>query len=723
MNDDTPAPPSDNDALIGEVVTFLTARMSAESDNRGYALDDLLFLKGDAQWPDQVRRMRELEGRPCLTINTLPTFLHQVTNDQRQNKPGIKVHPVDDQADPETAKVLQGLIRHIEYASNADVAYDTAVNSAAACGFGYYRLITDYCSPDSFDQDIKFKRIRNQFTVYPGPHVEPDGSDMMACAISEDVPRAEFKRQYPNSNAANDNLPRGLGDRYAGWIGEQTVRVVEYYRVELKSATLVRLADGTAVYEDQMPEGAQVAVDANGKRITRSTEKRVVRWYKVTGADVLEQADIPCNWIPVFPVYGDELDIEGKVYRSGVIRNAKDPARMYNFWMTSATEEVALRPKVPYIGAEGQFEGHEATWAQANNRSFAYLEYKPTSIGGQLAPPPQRTHMADVPVGTLQMAMHARDNIKATTGIFDASLGAKSNETSGRAILARQKEGDVSNFHYTDNLARTIRHTGRCLLWMIPRVYDTPRVVRILGEDETVSGAPINTPVPEDQQKPDPQTGAVQTVLNDLSVGQYDVTVTMGPSYTTLRQEAADAMVQFGQSWPKLMDIAGDKVVKAMDWPGAEEIAERIERTIPPEIRGEEAEQPQLPPQAQAAMQQMQGYIGQLEQALQEANSGLEKARIDAASRERVAEINAVSKADVAELQGWVQLLVKNMQPPPLLTADVASDITEDDNGPAQAGSVASGGQQFAPEPDQLGANAQGQGLPMGTNTGPEPMQ
>jgi hypothetical protein len=302
--------------------------------------------------------------------------------------------------------------------------------------------------------------------------------------------------------------------------------------------------------------------------------------------------------------------------------------------MTCATEEVALRPKSPFIGAEGQFEGNEDTWSQANNRSFAYLEYKPITIDGTLAPPPQRQAPADVPNGMLAMALHASENIKKTTGIYDASLGAKSNETSGRAIVARQREGDVANFHFTDNLNRTRRHAGRCIINMLPKVYDTERAVRILGDDDSATYATINKPNVAGEKN---EAGEVRDVLNDLTVGTYDVTVTSGPSYTTMRQEAADAMIQFGQSWPKLMDIAGDKVVKAMDWPGAEEIAERISRTIPPEIKGDDDEDgeviqtPKGPlPVAQAgqAIAGMEMHIQQLEQAIQ--GMGEEKQAIEA---------------------------------------------------------------------------------------------
>lgn len=697
-----------NDELLTEVRERLQQCIEAEHDNRAAALDDLRFLSGD-QWPEQIKRARELEKRPCLTVNTLPTFLHQVTNDQRQNTPSIKVHPVDNNADKDTAEVLQGMIRHIEYSSNADIAYDTAVASAAGPGFGYFRLITEYESEDSFDQVIRFRRIRNPLSVYFDPYSqEPDGCDARFAFITDTISKDEFKRLYPKAKVTDGVTLSGLGDAGRHWMRDDGVVVAEYYRIEEVKATLCQLEDGTPAWKDELPDGAVIARE-------RESMKRVVKWSKVTACDELESAEIPCRWIPVFPVYGSELDIEGKVLRSGLVRHAKDPARMYNFWMTSATEEVSLRPKTPFIGAEGQFEGHETEWSQANTRSFPYLEYKPTVLqGGLLAPPPQRQAMADIPAGMLQMAMHARDNIKATTGIFDASLGARGNATSGRQELAQQREGDTANFHFTDNLTRTIRHAGRCIVNMIPKVYDTQRVVRIMGEDETPEHAEINKPLPEPQQ--DPETGAIRTVLNDLSVGRYDVTVTAGPSYSTLRQEAAQAMVEFGQSWPKLMDIAGDKVVRAMDWPGADEIADRIERTIPPEIRDEEGQPQQLPPEVQMQLQQMQGYIQELEQRLQEASTGLEKARIDAESRERVAEINAVAKNDVEEMKGWIQLMLQKMQPPPVLTAAALQQ------GPASAGSSVSGVEESRAMPAEPGMGNAPQGeanLPAG-DTGQE---
>ena len=716
--------------MIAEAKKRLKLCIEADGHNHEEGLADLKFLAGD-QWDDTAKRQRQLDGRPCLTINKLPTFLHQVTNDLRQNLPGAKVSGVSDGADVDTATTLEGIIRHIEYASNADVAYDTAASSAAANGFGYFRLVTEYTKPDSWDQDIKYKRIRNPFTVYCDPaSQEPDGSDAKFWLITSDIPKYEFKSEYPDAKGSYEAFDVGAGDSSARWLTPDTVKVCEYYRIVETPDTLVELTNGESGLKSKlisMPKGVKI------KR-SRPTSTKSVEWYKLTTHDVLETTIIQCEWIPVFPVYGDELDIDGKVIRSGLVRHSKSSAQMYNVWMTSATEEIGMRNRTPVIGAEGQFEGYEDEWAQANVRSFPYMEYKPVTLDGNLAPPPARQPMADVPQGVLTMAAHAADDIKATPGLFDSSLGNRGNAPSGVQERAQQRQGDVANFHYADNLNRAVRQSYRCLISMIPKYIDTARVMKIMGEDRTLASANVNTPkvqmqpVPEGQPpppqaQPDPQTGqmmvAIHTIENDLSVGDYDVTVATGPAYSTLRQEAADAMIEFGKSWPKLMDIAGDKVVQAFDWPGAEEIAERIKRTIPPNILGPEDgdEQPamvQTPrgpiPASQAGqmLDQMNQQMQQMSQELTQAKSGITKAQIETQSAEKIAQMSIQAeqareaarvqaeqareaarvsaeankaasdnsvKLDIAELNGMVQLLVAKAKANDALKADVVHTI------------------------------------------------
>jgi hypothetical protein len=624
-----------DDEILAEARKRYASAKDAESDNDVMALDDLRFLSGgNAQWMPQAVAARELDGRPIITVNTLPTYLHQVTNDQRMNTPSIKVHPVDDKADVETAKVLQGLIRDIEYESNADVAYDTAVNSAAAIGKGFFRLVTDYEEENSFNQCIKFQRIRNSLTVkIDSLSVEPDGSDMQWAFIEVMMSKDEFKRLYPKANAAGDSAFADGQSNVAGWITDSSVRCCEYYCIETESADVVLLSNGESGFKDDLlslPEGVTVAK-------TRKSQRSKVVLRKITGCDVLEKTEIKCKWIPVFPVYGDEIDIEGKIIRSGIIRNAKGPASMYNVMMTSATEEISLRAKAPYIMAEGQEEGHEKEWQTANNRAYPYLLYKPVTIDGTLAPAPQRNQMADVPVGALQMAMHAADDVKKTTGLFDASLGARGTATSGKQELAQQREGDMANYHYADGLLRTLRHAGRCLVNMIPHYYDSERVVRVLGDDDTAEYATINEQNATGKMD---DKGIVKPVLNDITVGKYNITVSSGPSFSTLRQEAAEGMASNMEKNPALWDIIGDLYVRSQDWPNADKIANRLEKAIDPRFKEAEKDasgQPMIQTpkgplpmgEAEQAIAGMDQHIAQLEQVMQESEKDRQTVAVD----------------------------------------------------------------------------------------------
>ncbi len=691
-----------DDEIIEDAKKYLEASTRTNSTNFEEARKDLEMLVGN-HWPEAQRRAREIDGRPCLTVNKLPTFVNQVTNDQRQNRISIKVSPVGDGTDMDDAETFQGIIRHIEYASNAEVATDTAVTSAATVGFGYYRFVTDYCDEKSFDQEIRYQRIANQFSVAFDPFsTEPDGSDQTRCLLHTKMDPAGFKLEYPNATATTQALTN-TNSGNVNWLGSEFVRVGEFYRVERAPAILVRMSDGGVMWEDEVPK---TLPDGIYEVARRPSFKKKVMIYKLTAIEILERTEIKCPWIPVFPVYGMEVNLDGKIVRSGLIRNARDPQTMYDFWMTSATEEVALRPKTPYIGAEGQFEGYEEQWQQANVRSFATLEYRPVTLEGMLAPPPQRQPMADIPNGMLTMAMHANDNIKSTTGLFDSSLGAAGNATSGRQELAQQKQGNITNFHYSDNLKRTRQHDARCLVAMIPHYYDTERVVNIMRDDGEIKPVTINKRLTSEEQAQEQmerqrrmpegskRAASVKRVLNDVVNTKFAVVVSTGPSYNTMRKEAADAMVQFGQSWPKLMDIAGDKVVKAMDWPGAEEIAERIERTIPPEIRYDpddpEAGPPPVPPQIKAQMEEMIAKLEELSQENSELRAGVDKemikakAAVDAANIRHdatvlAAEIAAEARKDVEELKGMVAILLAKLQPPEGMEEEVRSDMAQDD--------------------------------------------
>lgn len=625
-------------------------QQSAEAENslRSLALDDLRFYSGE-QWPDNVKRGRELDKRPCLTLNRMPQFVHQVTNEIRQNKPAPNVSPVDDTGDKETAEIFQGLIRHIERQSKADTARSYAAFYAVVAGRGYYRIVTEYADPKGFDQEIYIKRIKNPATVYFDPACqEPDYSDARYAFIVEDLTRDEFKQQFPNAKDYSAEDFRSLGDGQQLWrMSEDTIRIAEYFTRTIEPVPIAMLQDGSVLPLANVPPGASVVAQ-------RTSEMPVVKWSKIDGCQILQkQSKWPGQWIPIIVVLGEEYDIDGKTQLSGMVRNAKDPQRMLNYWESAKTELIALAPRTPYMVAEGQVENHETEWAQANIRNYPYLQYKPRAVGNELVPPPQR-QVYEPPIQAITIAeAGAVESLKAATGIYDASLGNRSNETSGIAIRQRQSEGDVANFHYVDNLTTAITHEGRILVDLIPKIYDRPgRVVRILGEDGSEKSVPVNAPFQRQQGNGPPILNPGQfdprelTKLYDLGAGRYDVAVNVGPSYATKRQQSADSMLQFAQIAPQMVPMYADLLVKAMDWPGADAIADRIR---PPGIPQEG--EPPIPPQALAQLQQLQQQNQQLVQALEEQQKIIDTNKIQMDSAERMQLRDIAAKRDLAELK------------------------------------------------------------------------
>jgi hypothetical protein len=607
-----------DEELIREAREAFEMAADAEAENRREALEDLRFARLGEQWPEAVRRERERDGRVVLTINRLPAFIRQVVNDARQNKPAIAVHPVDSGADPDTAEVFNGLIRHIEQSSDAEVAYDTALDFAVTGGFGYFRINTRYAADDGFDQDLAIERVSNPFSIYGDPEsTAADSSDWNTAFVVDSLPRAAFEARWKGAEPMNW-AGGEYGALHGPWLDGDRVMIAEWWRRERVEKTILALSDGQVVAQDVY--AAQRAMfDALGVRPIgrpRKTASFKVTQRLITGAEVLETVDWAGRYIPIVPVYGEELMVDGRRRLRSLVRDAKDPQRMFNYWRSASTELVALAPKAPFIGPKGAFETDGAKWATANVQSHAYIEYD-----GMM--PPQRQPFAGVPAGALQEAMNASDDMKAIMGLYDASLGARSNETSGRAIMARQREGDVSTYHYIDNLSRAIRHAGRILLDLIPKVYATARVVRVLGPDGLAQNVGVGGGRAGEQLK------SVARIY-DLAAGTYDLTVRSGPSFTSRREEAATQMIELIRAYPPAASVMGDLLARNLDWPGADEIAERLSGLLPPQARAPA-------PELEAAKAQ----LGQLAQALTAANVQIEALREDRAHQARKLEIDA----------------------------------------------------------------------------------
>lgn len=628
----------DND-ILSEARTRLTLAIGAYSESRESELEDLKFASGSPdnkwQWPSDVLATRgsvqgqAINARPCITINKLPQHIKQVTNDQRQNRPSGKVIPVDDHADPEVAEIFDGLIRHIEYISDADVAYDTACEAQVTFGEGYFRILTDYCDDDTFDQEIKIGRIRNSFGVFLDPFAQdPTGADANWGFITQDLSHDDYERTWPDAKVVSSLTAEGVGDASLGaWLGDKTVRIAEYFWVDFIPKTLNMYGNGESFFADS-PQAREFGSVGIKPIKTRKVQARKVRWIKTNGFEVLEEREWAGKWIPIIRVIGNEVEVDGQIHISGLIRNAKDAQRMYNYWCSQEAEMLALAPKAPFIGYAGQFEGFESQWKTANINNWPYLEVNPdvTDGAGAVLPLPQRSTPPMAQAGLIQAKMGASDDIKSTTGQYDSSIGAESNEKSGKAILARQRQTDTGTFHYVDNLARSVRHCTRQIVDLIPKIYDTQRIARIVGIDGEVDHVDIDPtqemPVKEIK---DQDTGKTIKKIYNPGIGKYDVCVTTGPSYMTKRQETSEMMVDLsnGNNDPTVSLVMKYFAIKNADFPEAQEFAEIMKKLLPPGLIDGDDESPEVA-QAKQQMEQMGQQIEQMQGLLQNVGKSLE---------------------------------------------------------------------------------------------------
>ena len=626
------------------------------------------------QWPEAVRREREMsEGgpRPCLTFDQTGQYVRQVINTARRNKPAIKYLPVDDESDPRLAEVLQGLARQTEYTSRADVAYITALDQATRGGIGYFRMILRVVPNANVEgqQEAVIVRVPDFESVWPDPDfVEPDGSDMAWGFVEDMIPVKRFEKLYPKAKKSDFDSD--------GWFSKDHVRVCEYYKVNEK--------DG----------------------------KKTVNHYKLTGEEVLEESVFPAEYVPIFPVLGNETWAEGKRQLGGCIRTAKDAQITYNFERNAEYEAVALGPKAPWLAPAEAIEGYEGHWKQANRGNLAFLPYNSVDDSGNPIQKPERINPAGVATGWTQLSERSRQDIQAAMGMFSASTGDNPNNQSGRAVLALQDKAEVGSFHYIDNLALTIGQCGRVLTQVWPVILDQEQVIRIIGEDDETDFIRVDPSLPVGYHEV--MAGDKKITVINPAVGRYDVRVTVGPAFQTRQTEAAAEIGELVNGNPQMLSLLGDVWVKMRNFPEADKIAKRLRALLPPQVQqAEEAEdgQAQIPPQIMGVMQQAQQEIQQLHQQLQEAQSGMAAKQVDAQSKlqvaqmqsqvaalqaqmqqeterariesaERIAAMNNETKHEVEELKGMIQLLVAKMEPPPALAADVNADFEPEEARP-----------------------------------------
>lgn len=648
----------------------LEKHQERESDNISRAEEAIRF-RALEQWPRAIKLDRENPNqdggpRPCPVLDKTNQFVRQIVNEERQNRAAIRIRPVDDKADKKVAEILSGIVRHIEDRSQAIEAYTTAGEHAIDGGFGYWRLLTEYSDPLSFDQEIVIKRIPNRFSVALGYHNEPDGSDAEEALIWEDMSRADFKSKYPKAKEVS------FDDT---WGSEETVRVAEYMCIKRNPVTIHLLEGGQVVVQgekDRKPKGSIKS---------RTSVQKSLKWHKLTSAEVLEEKDMIGTWIPVVKVIGNELVMpDGKIRLSGAVEGAMDPQRLHNYAHAGFIENVALAPRAPWLAEEQTIEGYENDYARANRQNLTVLKYKSVDDGtGQPLPPPQRIPPAGLSTGWQHMLQNTEHGVEGSFGMYGANIGAKSQEKSGIALQEQKTQGMIGTFHFPDNLARSIQHTGRILVEWIPKVYDTERVARILGEDGETDMVRLNP----DQESPvepllDEFEQEVGSIYN-LHIGQYDVTVSTGPSYTSKRQESVENQLQLINARPDLLNFFGDIILKNMDWPGSDEIAERMKAMLPPQIQEMEANKDKKPidprvkammteiEQASAMLEQRGQELAQAEQALQSEATKVnaDKTQIEALKKElesKQRQFMAEAKATEAQLELKAQQMMTDLE-------------------------------------------------------------
>ncbi len=648
------------DDILKEALEVFDECESTEKDNRTAALDDLKFarLGREHQWPANVYKQRQADGRPCLTINKMPAFIRQVVNDSRQNKPGISVHPVED-GDEKTAEVMSGLIRSIETQSNADIAYDTAVDNSATMGFGYIGINLDYACDDTFEKDIIIKAKPNPFAIYGDPYSQAaDSSDWMVAFEIDEMKEEAFKRRFKGAKVSDF----GSGSWANGWCDQQAkkARVAAYWKREEVIRNLVQYTHGESggvqvTFEDELEQLQKSLGEIQVIGQPRPSKSYKVKQYTLTANEVLDTIEWAGKYIPIVPVYGEEVNVEGKRHFRSLIRDAKDPQQMFNFFRTNASEIVAYAPRAPWIGRKGSF-ATDPRWQTANNASHAFLEYDGPDA-------PTRTPFSGMSPGDIQEAMNASDDMKAVMGIYDASLGQRSNETSGKAIMARQREGDVSTFHFIDNLSRAIRHTGKILIDLIPKVYNTERMIRTLGVD----GKAQTVKITSEKDQHDPSAN-----IYNLTVGKYDLVVKTGPGFTTQREEAREMLTSLVQASKEMAPLVADIMVDLMDLPGGDKLVKRLQAMLPDAVKQMEASDN---PEAAAAMQQVQTITQQAQEALGQMQQALQEAQA-AADDNRTKNFLDQRKIDIEEYKAVTERLTAQMTAAaPMMTPEMVQQI------------------------------------------------
>lgn len=612
------------------------------------------FAAGNGhQWEAADKAARTDDGRPSLEINRIPQFIRQVSNQSRANRSQIQIAPKAGKGSVELAGILQGVIKGIESDSDADVAYDTAVDHQLRIGLGFVRLYATFAANAGFEQVCRIGRFRNPLAVYPDPTTqEADMADMRYCHIVNAMGKDEYEARW-GTLAPYQSLTEfvELNPDDADWMPIGKAIVVEYFYVQVEPATLLELDTGQTIWEDEYDDFAEAWQKAYPMGAVpqpardRVVDVRKVYWCLHNAVEILEgNADrtagkeVPGTRIPIYPVMGDEIDLDGKVDYYGMVHDAMDPARLYNFWASDIAETIALTPKAPWIAARGQIEQYLGDWSEANRVAHSVLSYDPMTVDGVIVPPPQR-NVAEPPIQAMVLGLKEADqDLKAVMGLFEPSLGERGPQQSGKAIERVQQQGLIANSNYLDNLQRTKRSLGRSLLEWVRIIYDTPRLLHIVKPDGkkaqiVAHTGQENAPTPEEQQQWPDASGVF-----DLANGEYDVTVTTGASSPTERQQTEQWLLELFKAYPPLAQVGADVLLENSDQPVAQQLAKRAKRLLPPGML--EADDPEAQSlQLQAENQQLKDLVQKAHAAITTMAEVIKTQKITADARVKVAMI------------------------------------------------------------------------------------
>lgn len=697
----------DDKDIIQEAKKRFTLCEDWEAQWRVYAEYDYKFANGDShnmyQWDNDIVVDRRINNRPMLTVNKTNQHNLMVINDSKQNKPGVIVRPVGEKASFEAAQVYQGVIRHIEYISNAENAYDNATEFQVQCGIGYWRICVDYESDDSFNQEIYIRPIKDYKLVYLDPYIsQSDGSDARFGFIFEDLPKDLYQDTYPDFK--DIGWSSVFGQKPDTWVTKDTIRVAEYFRksqINKKLVTFIMM-DGeqiTSFYDElnkEQKEFYKLVKDAPTSK-ERDVVTDNIEWFKIAGNQIIDRGPWLGKYIPIVRCVGTETVIDGIMDRKGHTRQLLDPQRIYNYNTSANVEYGALQTKAPWVASVRAVDGFENYWGTANTKNHSYLPYNDIDETGNDIPAPEKPAPPQASPAYVQQLQIAQNEMMMATGQYQAQIGENENAKSGIAINARQRQGDRATYHFIDNQAKGIRFTGKQLIDLIPKVYDTPRIIQINAMDGSVMNVTIDVNSPESMKKINKEDDIdeslkVQNIIFNPAIGTYDIVSDVGPSYATRRQEAFNALMQIAAQNPNFMGIAGDILWKVADFPEAQVLTDRWRKIIPPNITGDGPD-PQVQEaiqQAAAKVEQMLAVLAQQAKELADKEREFEIKAYEAETKRLVAIGNAGPIVTAEQVKPVLEKLLVEMQE----NEGSAHKEPDEDNGVEQTNMFAPNGQE-----------------------------